>query len=107
MASEYKTLFQGAVPAGGAATIATVPGGKQWIIGHIVVVNITGGDLTFQLFKNGTSAEFSWTNLRTVKANDFDYWDGTETMGDAETWAADASAGASLYITISGDEVTP
>ena len=106
MASSYKTLFQGAIPAG-VATIATVPGGKQWIIEHIVVVNTTGGDLTFQLFKNGTTAAYSWTNVRTVKANDFDYWDGTESMGAAETWAANASAGTSLYITISGDEVTP
>lgn len=106
MADAYKTLYQGQLPST-VATLATVGGGKSWIVKHISVVNTTAGAVTFGLYKNGTTAAFAWSpGAISVPAGGMAEWDGTEAMAAAEYIAGVASAATSLTVTISGDEVS-
>lgn len=106
MADAYKTLYQGQLPST-VATLATVGGGKSWIVKHISIVNVTAGAVTFQLFKNGTTTPYAWTPAAiSVPANGMAEWDGTEAMAATETIAGVASAATSLTMTMSGDEVS-
>jgi len=106
MADSYKTLYQGQLPAS-VTTLATVAGGKSWIVKHIAIVNTTAAAVTFQLFKNGNTAAFAWTPAAiSVPANGMAEWDGTEAMAATEYLAGIASAGTSLSCTISGDEIS-
>ena len=106
MADNYKTLYQGQLPSS-VATLATVGGSKWWIVKHIVIVNVTSGAVTFQLFKNGTTTPFAWTPAAiSVPANGMAEWDGSEAMAAAEYLAGVASAATSLTMTVSGDEVS-
>jgi hypothetical protein len=106
MADAYKTLYQGQLPAS-VTVLATVGTGKSWIVKHITVVNTTAAALTFQLFRNGTTAAYAWTQQAlSVPAYGMAEWDGTEAMADAETMAGIASAAASLTMTMTGDEVS-
>jgi len=106
MADAYKTLYQGQLPST-VATLATVGGGKSWIVKHISIVNVTSGAVTFQLFRNGTTTAFAWTPAAiSVPANGMAEWDGTEAMAATETIAGVASAATSLTMTMSGDEVS-
>ena len=106
MADAYKTLYQGQLP-NTVTTLATVGGGKSWIVKHIDIVNTTAGDLTFQLFRNGTTAAFAitptgWTVPNSGKLE----WDGTMAFATAETIAGVAQSASALNIIICGDEVS-
>jgi hypothetical protein len=105
MADAYKTLYQGQLPAA-AATLATVGGAKSWIVKHIEIVNTTAGALTWQLFRNGTTAAFAITPLWTVPASGKCEWDGTMALAAAETIAGVAQAATSVNCVICGDEVS-
>jgi hypothetical protein len=106
MADAYKVLYQGQLP-NAAATLATVGGAKSWIVKHIDIVNTTSGDLTWQLFRNGTTAPFAITPSGwTVPANGKVEWDGTMALAAAETIAGVAQAAASVNCIICGDEVS-
>lgn len=105
MADSYKTFYQGQLP-GTVGTLATVPGGRQWIVKHIVVANPTAGPVTFCLYKNGTTGPYQWTpSTMTVIAFGSAEWDGTEALDTAEYFAGVAGSAGSLSVTISGDEV--
>ena len=106
MADNYKTLYQGQLP-NSVATLATVGGSKWWIVKHISIVNTTAAAVTFQLFKNGTTAAFAWTQAAmSIPANGCAEWDGQEALAAAEYFAGVASAATALTCTISGDEVS-
>jgi hypothetical protein len=106
MADAYKTLYQGQLP-NAAATLATVGGAKSWIVKHIDIVNTGGSELTFQLFRNGTTAAFAitpsgWTVLGGGKCE----WDGTMALAAGETIAGVAGAASTVNVVICGDEVS-
>ena len=65
MTDTYKTLYQGQLSTS-AATLYTVPNSPTAlgaIIKHVSVINTltTGGSVTFQLFRTGTTAHYQWT----------------------------------------------
>ena len=106
MADAYKTLYQGQLP-NAAATLATVGAAKSWIVKHIEIVNVTAGDLTWQLFRGGTTAAFAITpSTWTVLANGKCEWDGTIALATGETIAGVAGAATSVNCLICGDEVS-
>ena len=81
--------------------------GKNWIVSRVTVVNTDTVDRTFQLFKNGTTAQFKITPVITVKANDgMVEIDELDAFAAAETIAGVASVASKLTIMMSGDEVT-
>ena len=104
MADAYKTIYQGQLPST-VAVLATVGASKSWILKHYSIRNITAGAVTYELFKNGTTGDYSWDKGE-VPANGKVEWDGTEGFATGETIAGVAGAATSLTLTISGDEVT-
>ncbi len=106
MADAYKTLYQGQLPAS-VTTLATVGASKSWIVKHIKIVNTSGAPVTFQLFKNGTTAAFAWTPAGwSIPANGAAEWDGTMSMATTEYIAGVAGSAATLTMTMDGDEVS-
>lgn len=106
MADAYKTIYQGQLP-NTATVLVTVGVAKSWIIKHMTFVNTTGGAVTFQLFKNGTTAAFAWNpSAVSIPANGMAEWDGTAALATGETIAAVASAATSISAIIEGDEVS-
>ena len=106
MADAYKTLYQGQLPAS-VAVIATVGVAKSWIIKHIDIVNTGGTELTFQLFRNGTTSPFAitpsgWTVLGGGKCE----FDGSIALAAGETIAGVAGAATTVNVIIDGDEVS-
>lgn len=105
MADSYKLLYQGQLPTT-ITTLATVPGAKSWIIKHMELVNTTAGDITFQLFRNGTTTAFAITPAGwIVYGGGKNEWDGTMALGTGETIAGVAGSGTSLNFVVCGDEV--
>jgi len=106
MADAYKVLYQGQLP-NSATAIATVGGGKSWIVKHISIVNTTAAAVTFSLYRNGLTDATRWLpEAVSVPAKGFAEWDGCECLAAGETIGAIASAATSLTCTISGDEVS-
>jgi hypothetical protein len=104
---EYKTLFAQVFLASAAATLATVGGGKNWIVGRITVVNTDTVDRTFTLYKNGTTAQYQVTPAILVKANGgMAEVDELDSFAAGETIAGKADVPSKLTIMMSGDEVT-
>lgn len=107
MASDdYKLLYQGQL-ASSVATLATIASGKAWIIKHYSVVNNDSVARTFVLYRQGTAA----ANIITppavaVPAGGMVEWDGTMSLGAAETLRGFASVATQLTLTVCGDEVT-
>lgn len=104
MADAYKTLYQGQLPAS-VTVLATVGASKSWIAKHIAIRNVTAGAVSFQLFRNGTTAAFSWF-AAVIPAGGLAGWDGTEAFATGETIAGVASAATSLSMLMTGDEVS-
>lgn len=104
MADAYKTLYQGQLPAS-VTVLATVGASKSWIVKHISIRNVTAGAVSYELFKNGTTAAFSF-GAATIPAGGLAEWDGTEAFATGETIAGVASAATSLSMIMSGDEVS-
>jgi hypothetical protein len=105
MADAYKTLIQAAIPTT-AAMIGSTPGvGKTWIMMHFSIRNTSGGTITVELFRNGTTAAYSWLGVISIGAGGHLEWDGTEALGASDYIAAVAS-NSGLYFHASGDEVT-
>lgn len=106
MADAYKVLYQGQLGAS-VATLATVGGGKSWIVKHIAVVNNDTSNRTFGLYRQGTAAANVITppNM-VVPAGGCCEWDGTMALAASETIAGGASVASQLTVTICGDEVS-
>jgi len=109
MADAYKTIYQGQLP-NAVATIATVGGGKSWIIRSVVVVNTDTATRTFQVLIGGTVDANTWIGTSndpiSLRRGETYEWDGVIALAAAETIAGVASVASKLTITISGDEVS-
>ena len=105
MADAYKTLYGPAQLPSTVATLATVGGGKSWIIKHMSFKNVTAGAVSVELFRNGTTDPYAWINF-TIPADGSAEWDGTLAMAATETLAGVASAATSVTMTVDGDEVS-
>jgi hypothetical protein len=106
MADAYKLLYQGQLPSS-VGTLATVGGGKSWIIKHISIVNGDTAARTFGLFRQGTAAANAITPAaQVVPAGGMAEWDGTMALAASETIVGVASVASQLTITICGDEAS-
>ena len=107
MASAYKLLYQGQLP-NAVATVATVPGGKSWIIKDISMVNTDSSDRTASLYHNGTTSTSVITpsNVTIVAGGMYAFSNGSITLEAGGTIAGVASVASKITVTISGDEVT-
>jgi hypothetical protein len=104
MADAYKLLYQGQLPST-VATLATVGASKSWVIGHYVIRNPTGGAVSYELFRNGTTGPYS-IDSGTIPAGGKAEWDGKISMATGEYIAGVASSATSLTMTMDGDEVS-
>ena len=106
MADVYKTLYRAQLPDS-VATLYTATGVAA-IIKHISVVNNDTVDLTFSLYRNGTTAAyvFSPSTAVSVPAGGSVEWDGTMALEASGTIAGVASVASKLTCIIDGDEVT-
>lgn len=99
-------MYEGQLPAI-VTILATVPGGKNWIIKHISVVNTDGSDRTFALYRNGITDPFLFTpSAAQVVAGGAYEFTGTLALEAGGTIAGIASVGSKLTTIIDGDEVT-
>lgn len=106
MADAYKPFYQGQLPST-VGTLATVGGGKSWIVKNISIVNTSASPVTFQLFKNGTTGAYAITpSGMTVPANGMVEWDGTRAFAASDYIAGVAGSATTLSMEMSGDEVS-
>lgn len=106
MASAYKVLYQGQL-GNTVATLATVGGGKTWIIKYITVVNTDSAARTFGLYIGGTTDTASITPTAvSIPAGGSAEWAGNLTLEATQTIAGGASMASKLTTTIFGDEVS-
>jgi len=105
MADAYKTLYGPAQLPSTVATLATVGGGKSWIVKHMSFKNTTAGAVTVTLYRNGSTDPYAWMTFP-IPANGFAEWDGTMAMAATETIAGFASAATSVTMMVDGDEVS-
>lgn len=107
MSDSFQILYQGQLP-NSVATLATVPGAKQWIVKTIEIVNNdTTSAHTFSLYHNGTTAAHIITPIA-VSIPAGGAWQRYEvSMGFAtgDTLAGVASSASLLTITTWGDQV--
>jgi hypothetical protein len=102
----YKVLYQGQL-GNTVATLATVGGGKGWIIRNITVVNTDSSARTYALYINGTTAAFQITpSASSLGAQETDVFDDMLALNAADTIAGGASVATKVTVTITGDEVT-
>lgn len=107
MASAYKVLYQGQL-GNTVATLATVGGGKSWIIKDISMVNTDSSDRTAGLYHNGTTSATVITppNVNIVAGGMYAFSGGTITAAAGDTISGGASVASKITVTISGDEVS-
>lgn len=105
MTETYKKLYQGQ-PGTGAAAVYTVPGATSAIVKHVKAVNVSAVPVTIKLFESGTVDANCIVPAITLGAGEFLEWDGTITLAAADTLAAQASAAASITLTINGIELS-
>ncbi len=107
MANAFKVLYQGQ-PTTGVAVLATVGGGKTWLIKHITSINNDASARTFALYVGGTTA----ANIITPPAISIPAGGGWEwcpcdiTLEAAKTIAGLASANSQVTVTVFGDEIS-
>jgi hypothetical protein len=110
MADSFKRLYKGQ-PGTSAATVYTVPAGKQAIIKQIRAVLVAGADSSIGLFNGGTDADdriLPDVPLRAGSGDEADGYlvdDGTLTLDEGDTIAAVAGHAAAVTLMIYGDEV--
>ncbi len=90
------------------ATLATVPGGKSWIVKNITMVNTDSSDRTVGLYHNGTTNVTSITPTAVTIVAGGMYAFGGDSMAFAagDTISGGASVASKITITITGDEIT-
>lgn len=107
MADAFKVLYQGQLGSS-VATLATVGGGKSWIIKTMTAVNNDSSARTFGIYIGGTTA----TKVVTPPAISIPAggaWEWTEigmTLEAAQTIAGGASVASQVTVTVFGDEVS-
>lgn len=107
MANSWKVLYQGQL-GNSVGTLATVGGGKTWLVSGWVAVNNDSAARTFGLYIGGTTAAKVVTppNISipaggSVK-DDKPGW----TLEAGQTIAGGASVASQITLTIFGDEVS-
>lgn len=101
-------MYQGQLP-NAVATIATVPGGKSWVIHTITAVNNDTSARTFSLYNSGTAAANIITPLSISLPASGGAWEWSDMsicLAAADTIAGLASVASKVTVTIWGDEVT-
>jgi hypothetical protein len=107
MADAFKKLAQTQVAGSpSTSTLYTVPASTETVVRHIRIVNTAVNDRTIKLWHDGTADSNVILPPATVKAGGWTEFDGTITMETGDTLVAQASAGASLTITVYGLEVS-
>ncbi len=107
MANAFKVLDQGQL-GNSVATIATVGGGKSWVVKLITAVNNDASARTFGLYIGGTAA----ANIVTPPAISIPAggsWEWSEmslTLEAGQTIAGGASVASQVTVTVFGDEVS-
>ncbi len=106
MASAFKVLAQGQL-GNTVSTLATVGGGKSWVISKITVVNTDSASRTCGFYVGGTANTHSVTpETITIPAGGMAEWTGTETLEAGNTLAGGASVASKLTYTVFGNEVS-
>jgi hypothetical protein len=107
MADTWKVLYQGQL-GNSVATLATVGGGKTWIVSRVKAVNTDSVARTMGLYIGGTTASHAVTPTAiSIPAgggweDDSPGW----TLEAAQTIAGGASAATVVTVTVFGDEVS-
>jgi hypothetical protein len=107
MADTWKVLYQGQL-GNSVATLATVGGGKTWLVSRVKAVNTDSVARTMGLYIGGTTASHAVTPTAiSIPAgggweDDSPGW----TLEAAQTIAGGASAATVVTVTVFGDEVS-
>ncbi len=107
MADSWKVLYQGQL-GNTVATLATVGGGKTWIISKVKAVNNDTSARTMGLYIGGTTASHAVTPPA-VSIPAGGAWEDNSpgwTLEAAQTIAGGASVASQVTVTIFGDEVS-
>lgn len=107
MANAFKVLYQGQL-GNTVGTLATVGGGKSWIVKSITAVNTDSSVRTFGLCINGTGAANRITSAVISLPASGGYWisDDTYVLDAGATLAGGASVASKVTVTVTGDEVS-
>ena len=107
MANAYKVLYQGQL-GNSVATLATVGGGKSWIIKDISMVNTDNATRTAGLYHNGTTdvTSITPTAVSIVAGGMYAFSGGTISAAAGDTISGGASVANKITVTITGDEVS-
>lgn len=106
MASAYKVLIQGQL-GNTVATLATVGGGKSWIISKITVINTDTSARTCGFYVGGTTDTKAITPVAiSIPAGGMMEFTGAETIEAANTLSGGASVATKLTYTVFGNEVS-
>lgn len=107
MPSAYKVLYQGQL-GNTVATLATVGGGKSWIVKDISMVNTDVADRTAGLNHNGTTGTtaITPTAVNIVAGGMYAFSGGTISFASGDTISGGASVASKITVTITGDEVS-
>lgn len=105
MADAYKTI-QGYLP-NAQTSIYSAPAGTGVVIKHQLFTNISGGTVTFSIWKNGTTNDFIDVNNISLDAGESYEIDDTETLpASTGTIVAIASVASAIAYKISLDETS-
>lgn len=107
MADSFKVLYQGQL-GNTVATLATVGGGKSWIIKTITAVNNDTSARTFGLYVGGTTAAHVVTppNVSIPAGGGWEWTEVGIALEAAQTIAGGASVATQVTVTVFGDEVS-
>ena len=103
MASAYKKLYQGQVPAA-ATLLYTVPSLTQTIIKHMSLVNTSAGAVTIRLWHDGSANGNAILPPVSLGAGEFGEFDGDVVMEAGDTLYAQAGSANAITLTAHGME---
>ena len=107
MANAYKVLCQGQL-GNSVATLATVGGGKSWLVRDISMVNTDSSDRTVGLYHNGVTGTtaITPTAVNIVAGGAYTFSGGVLAFAAADTLSGGASVASKVTITVTGDEIS-
>ncbi len=107
MSSTWKVLYQGQL-GNSVATLATVGGGKTWLVSRVKAVNTDSAARTMGLYIGGTAAANAVTPTA-ISIPAGGGWDDDSpgwTLEAGQTISGGASVSAKVTVTVFGDEVS-
>lgn len=104
MAYTATRFYQGQLSATLTTTLATVPGGKKWIVKDIQIVNTDTATRQVTIRMPGSSAGAEIFDTFLVLAKESVQWSGHVVLSAAETITGGADVASKVSVTISGAE---